>query len=58
MNSAPASALTGPLGPRRQTAEEISRPGLRVYKIYNGHWFFGRATVQELRLDVRAILQR
>jgi len=32
--------------------------GLRVYKIYNGYWFFGRPTVEELRLDLRAVLQR
>jgi hypothetical protein len=29
-------------------------PGLRIYKIYNGYWFFGRPTVVELRLDLRA----
>jgi peroxiredoxin len=33
-------------------------PVLRVYKIYNGYWFFGRPTVEELRLDLRAVLQR
>ena len=27
-------------------------------KIYNGYWFFGRPTVEELRLDLRAVLQR
>src|ERR1700716_845868 len=32
--------------------------GLRVYKIYNGYWFFGRPTVEELRLELRAVLQR
>jgi hypothetical protein len=32
--------------------------GLRVYKIYSGYWFFGRPTVEELRLDLRAVLQR
>ena len=32
--------------------------GLRIYKIYNGYWFFGRPTVGELRLDLRAVLQR
>ena len=32
--------------------------GLRVFKIYNGYWFFGRPTVEELRLDLRAVLQR
>ena len=36
----------------------VLEPGLRVYKIYNGYWFFGRPTVEELRLDVRTVLQR
>ena len=36
----------------------VLEPGLRVYKIYNGYWFFGRPTVEELRLDLRAVLKR
>jgi peroxiredoxin len=36
----------------------VLEPGLRVYKIYNGYWFFGRPTVEELRHDLRGILQR
>jgi hypothetical protein len=36
----------------------VLEPGLRVYKIYNGYWFFGQPTVEELRLDLRAVLQR
>ena len=36
----------------------VLEPGLRVYKIYNGYWFFRRPTVEELRLDVRAGLAR
>ena len=36
----------------------VLEPGLRVYKIYNGYWFFGRPTVEELRLDLREVLQR
>jgi peroxiredoxin len=36
----------------------VLEPGLRVYKIYNGYWFFGRPTVEELRLDLRSVLQR
>jgi hypothetical protein len=31
----------------------VLEPGLRIYKIYNGYWFFGRPTVEELRLDLR-----
>ena len=36
----------------------VLEPGLRVYSIYNGYWYFGRPTVDELRLDLRAVLQR
>jgi peroxiredoxin len=35
----------------------VCAPGLVVHKIYNGYWFFGRPTVEELRLDLRAVLQ-
>jgi hypothetical protein len=33
-------------------------PGLVVYKIYNGYWYWGRPTPEELRQDFRAITQR
>src|ERR1700757_4125754 len=33
----------------------VLEPGLRVYKVYNGYWFFGRPTVEALRLDLRAV---
>jgi peroxiredoxin len=36
----------------------VLEPGLIVYKVYNGYWFFGRPTVEELRLDLRAVLQK
>src|SRR5262252_1906795 len=36
----------------------VLEAGLRVYKVYNGYWFFGRPTIEELRLDLRAVLQR
>jgi len=36
----------------------VLEPELRVYKIYMGYWFFGRPTVEELRQDLRAVLQR
>jgi peroxiredoxin len=36
----------------------VLEPGLRVYKIYNGYWFFGRPTVEELRHDLRDVLRR
>jgi peroxiredoxin len=36
----------------------VLEPGLKIFKIYDGYWFFGRPTVEELRLDLRAVLQR
>jgi len=30
-------------------------PDLTIYKIYNGYWFWGRATLDDLRQDFRAI---
>jgi hypothetical protein len=29
-----------------------------VFKIYNGYWFFGRPTIEELRQDLRAVLRK
>jgi len=28
-------------------------PGLIIHKIYNGYWFFGRPTMEDLRQDLR-----
>ena len=36
----------------------VLEPGLRIWKIYVGYWYFGRPTVEELRLDLRAVTQR
>jgi peroxiredoxin len=36
----------------------VLEPGLVVFKIYNGYWFFGRPTVDELRLDLREVSRR
>ena len=36
----------------------VLEPRLKVFSVYNGYWFFGRPTVEELRRDLRAILQR
>jgi hypothetical protein len=33
-------------------------PGLVVYKVYNGYWFFGRPTVEDLRQDLRAVIRK
>ncbi len=29
-----------------------------IYKIYNGWWYVGRPTVEELRMDLRALMTR
>ncbi len=36
----------------------VLEPGLVVFKIYNGYWFFGRPTVGELRRDLRDVLKK
>jgi peroxiredoxin len=36
----------------------VLEPGLVVYKVYNGYWFFGRPTVEELRQDLRAVTRK
>jgi peroxiredoxin len=30
----------------------VLEPGLVIFKVYNGYWFFGRPTVEELRQDL------
>jgi peroxiredoxin len=36
----------------------VLEPGLIVYNVYSGYWFFGRPTIEELRQDLRAILKK
>jgi peroxiredoxin len=36
----------------------VLEPGLVVFKVYMGYWYFGRPTLEELRHDLRAVLQR
>ena len=36
----------------------VLEPGLIVFKIYNGYWFFGRPTNEELRQDLRTVLKK
>ena len=33
----------------------VLEPGLVIYKVYNGYWFFGRPTLEDLRQDLRAV---
>jgi peroxiredoxin len=36
----------------------VLEPGLVVFKIYNGYWFFGRPSLEELRQDLRAVTKK
>jgi len=36
----------------------VLEPGLVVYEIYTGYWFFSRPTVEDLRQDLRAVLKK
>lgn len=36
----------------------VLEPGLVIFKIYNGYWFFGRPTLEDLRQDLRAVSRK
>ena len=36
----------------------VLKPGLVIHSIYNGYWFWGRPSVEDLRQDLRAVTQR
>jgi len=42
---------------RAQPYTFVLRPDLTIHKIYNGWFFVGRPTLEELRLDLRAIME-
>jgi cold shock CspA family protein/peroxiredoxin len=42
---------------RAQPYTFVLRPDLRIYKIYNGWYFVGRPTIEELRRDLCAIME-
>jgi peroxiredoxin len=33
----------------------VLKPGLVIYSVYNGYWFWGRPSVEDLRQDLRAV---
>ena len=43
---------------RAQPYTLVLRPDLRIYSMYNGWYFAGRPTNEELRHDLRAILTK
>ncbi len=36
----------------------VLEPDLVIYKIYNGYWFWGRPSSEELRLDLRTVTSK
>jgi peroxiredoxin len=36
----------------------VLEPGLRIFSMYTGYWFWGRPTIEELHLDLRAVMQK
>lgn len=32
-------------------------PGLQIFRIYNGYWYWGRPTIEELHRDLREVLR-
>ena len=36
----------------------VLEPGLVIYKVYNGYWFFARPTLEDLRQDLRAVTKK
>src|SRR5205085_12603761 len=36
----------------------VLEPGLIIYKIYNGYWFWGRPSPEELRQDLRVVTRK
>ena len=36
----------------------VLEPGLVIYKIYNGYWYFGRPTMDDLRRDLRVVTEK
>jgi hypothetical protein len=36
----------------------VLEPGLKIYKIYNGYWYWGRPSIAELWADLRDITRR
>jgi hypothetical protein len=36
----------------------VLEPGLLVFKLYCGYWYFGRPTIEELRQDLRTVSRK
>jgi hypothetical protein len=47
-----------PPRPQRNPVSWTFHTVLVIYKIYNGYWFFGRPTMEDLRQDLRAVTKK
>ena len=50
--------LHDPTAPEREPllpADFVLYPDLRIFKIYNGYWYVGRAMPEDLRVDFREL---
>jgi hypothetical protein len=36
----------------------VLEPGLRIFKIYNGYWYWGRPSNDDLRRDLREVIEK
>src|SRR5260370_37899046 len=36
----------------------VLEPGLVIFKIYNGYWFFGRPNIEEIRQELHAVFKK
>ena len=35
----------------------VLEPGLRIFRIYNGYWYWGRPSISELHADLRELFR-
>ncbi|MBI4260409.1 MAG: redoxin domain-containing protein [Actinobacteria bacterium] len=36
----------------------VLEPGLKVYRVYNGYWYWGRPSIDDLRRDLREMFEK
>jgi peroxiredoxin len=36
----------------------VLEPGLRIFRVYNGYWYWGRPSIDDLRRDLREMFQK
>jgi len=58
MNDLDIPEYTDPIHKPMAPYTLVLEPTLKVYKIYNGYWYWGRPSVAELRQDLREITRK